>query len=539
MASGDQEPQNTLWGLLIQAVISGKAHELELVAANAGILFKSTSGSLTSLPFGLMNTEHKGHSPSRLFIIIKSHFIGQGLLQSLISMHAASEVDDAILLISNIDGAYDSSIDYVPSFMKSNVYPYDTSAFQDIGLPCAPSSPAWMCNWWSSDYGFYIGLSIFAGRGIDLQDDDIILLADGDVVLVAGRWDSFACEIKALSSDCFVLSYDPLGSDWPEKQSAEVFYSQTVARVLFGFTGLRHRVVQHLFSKRRVHARLSESRITQDNQLTAEETRAFWPICEAFVGSEIRAYGFSCTQFLVDSPFASRFKGFSMYPEMIFKDESLKTLHEEPYLVVHPLNDPTFESVFADRLSARRSSTKGIGEINILSSGDDMLADAWQRIGLRDVTSSIGVGPFGTQSTLFELHENEQVSEHLISQSFTADPSRLYTVTVFAKASGRSQIILFCSNHRKWIGGGGGSVVFDLLVGSATPTSLSSPISHKIVKHGDGWYECCVTVASLTAIKTGVCFCLADCGKACFLGNATPGVILWGPSLSYGNCYSS
>jgi hypothetical protein len=130
------------------------------------------------------------------------------------------------------------------------------------------------------------------------------------------------------------------------------------------------------------------------------------------------------------------------------------------------------------------------------------------------VTANSTVAPDGT-STADTLVETTATSTHRAKQSVSTVAAGVITTSVYAKAAGRSRIVV---TNESSVANDGAFAVFNLLTGvvDAPPTiygSGFSAVSASIESVGNGWFRCSVT-ASYTGTNRAI---------SCNLDNATSG----------------
>jgi len=102
--------------------------------------------------------------------------------------------------------------------------------------------------------------------------------------------------------------------------------------------------------------------------------------------------------------------------------------------------------------------------------------------------------------------------------------SSVYSVSIFAKASGRTRINIFDNNQA-----GGGYSNFDIANGIVISGT------GKIEDYGNGWYRCIIFPTKNNSTTSNVQIRLIDSGtNTSYTGNGTGGVYIWGAQVEAG-----
>ncbi len=144
---------------------------------------------------------------------------------------------------------------------------------------------------------------------------------------------------------------------------------------------------------------------------------------------------------------------------------------------------------------------------------------------LNNVTSSENslTSPDGTINA-DKIIENTSNSSHSVNRVValggTVDNSA-YSVSVFAKAEGRSQVLFYDNNQNV-----GGITYFNLSTGVVTSGT------GKIENFGNGWYRCTIFCLKDNSTSANLQLYLLDsAGNSTYTGNGTSGIGLWGYQL--------
>jgi hypothetical protein len=102
--------------------------------------------------------------------------------------------------------------------------------------------------------------------------------------------------------------------------------------------------------------------------------------------------------------------------------------------------------------------------------------------------------------------------------------SSVYSVSVFAKAAGRTRLNIFDNNQTS-----AGTTNFDI----ANGVVISG--TGKIENYGNGWYRCSIFPAKTNSTNANTQIRLIDSGtNVSYTGNGTSGVFLWGAQVEAG-----
>lgn len=142
------------------------------------------------------------------------------------------------------------------------------------------------------------------------------------------------------------------------------------------------------------------------------------------------------------------------------------------------------------------------------------------------VTLNNTISPDGTQNA-DKLVEDTSTGVHITvlggSLGGSVDSS-VYSVSVFAKADGRSRIRIFDNNQST-----AGSTDFNISSGVVISGA------GKIKNYGNGWYRCIIFPAKTNSTNSNCQIRLLDnSGNVSYTGNGTSGVFLWGKQIEEG-----
>ena len=167
---------------------------------------------------------------------------------------------------------------------------------------------------------------------------------------------------------------------------------------------------------------------------------------------------------------------------------------------------------------------------NLLSHSAAFDDAAWTLTGTTVTVDAAADPNSGTSADT--LVEDTANTTHAVSRLPTIEAGALHTLSVHAKAAGRTELRL------TW--GDSGSVnfgyaTFDLAAGTFGATSLggaASDYSAAIEDLGSGWYRCLLTGMIDSSTTQGrASFNLSSGGSISYLGDGASGVHLWGAQL--------
>ena len=171
---------------------------------------------------------------------------------------------------------------------------------------------------------------------------------------------------------------------------------------------------------------------------------------------------------------------------------------------------------------------------NLLTSSQDF-ADASWSASAATITASAAISPDGATNGAL-LKEGSTTARHFIGRSATVAVSSGgdYTFSVFAKAAGRTKIVMLVA------GSDLKDRTFDLSNGTSAvgQVVVTNPTSWSIVSAGNGWYRCSITFTAAAA-STDPRIYLSNGSSADYLGDNTSGAYLFGAQLEAGAFPSS
>jgi hypothetical protein len=177
-------------------------------------------------------------------------------------------------------------------------------------------------------------------------------------------------------------------------------------------------------------------------------------------------------------------------------------------------------------LTAQTEVLKGTGQ-NLIAQSQTFDNVGWTKSNAT-ITADSTTAPDGT-TTADTLVENTATSTHYVySNSGVGFYTVLvvgvtYTISVYAKPSGRNRIQLQGDGSSGFLGG---NSVFNLSTGTVVSTG-SGVTSAAIASAGNGWYRCSITAVATGTVGRPIVF-LDNGTTNVYTGDGTSGVFLWG-----------
>jgi hypothetical protein len=163
---------------------------------------------------------------------------------------------------------------------------------------------------------------------------------------------------------------------------------------------------------------------------------------------------------------------------------------------------------------------------NLLLRSEEFDNASWTKVGGTIALNSIA-SPSGT-TTADALVEDTSTGTHRCLQAPTIVNATIYTISVYAKAAGRT--------HVRLNGGSGlaGDVIANLSNG--TVASSSGATNPTVQAVGNGWYRVSFTTAASTSTTAQVTVQLVQgTSTTSYTGDGTSGIFLWGAQLEAGS----
>ena len=165
-------------------------------------------------------------------------------------------------------------------------------------------------------------------------------------------------------------------------------------------------------------------------------------------------------------------------------------------------------------------------ETNLLRYSEQFNDAAWSKTG-STVTANTITSPDGTVNA-DNLIEDTSTGLHIVLQSNASTVTLTHTISVYAKAAGRTIIQLQLDAG----GAAGGTVTANLTTGVLSALSGTGSPSATITSAGNGWWRITLTaVPAATGTNVRFLLYLNNGSSTTYTGNGTSGVSLWGAQL--------
>ena len=144
------------------------------------------------------------------------------------------------------------------------------------------------------------------------------------------------------------------------------------------------------------------------------------------------------------------------------------------------------------------------------------------------ISANKAIAPDGTLTADKLVESTDVATSHLVGRFITGLTTTAYTLTVYAKAAERSQIVVVGSSASTY------GYIFDLSTGAGIGSFGVAPNSFSITSVGNGWYRCSITY---TQPNTEAHFRLypAVGGNASYDGDGFSGIYIWQADLQAGS----
>lgn len=152
------------------------------------------------------------------------------------------------------------------------------------------------------------------------------------------------------------------------------------------------------------------------------------------------------------------------------------------------------------------------------------------------ISADATAAPDGTITADKLVEDTTAASTHFTQQSVTLTAS-VQTISVYAKAAERSQILFFIPSSA-FGDATARFAYFDLATGAVGALSGAGATS-SIEALASGWYRCILNLPATLAVAVNIQIGLAVAGSNTFTGNGTSGLFLWGAQVEAAATHSS
>ena len=173
---------------------------------------------------------------------------------------------------------------------------------------------------------------------------------------------------------------------------------------------------------------------------------------------------------------------------------------------------------------------------NLLSYSEQFENAAWSQ-GLATIAANAANAPNGTVTAEKLVEDSTASNTHSIYRVRPLLALTTYTMSVYAKAGERSQLMAFVQSTG-FVDGGPRYCVFDLSSGlSLAPTGAGA--SAAIDEIGGGWFRCSLTFNGTASASPYIQWALCSGGANVYTGNGTSGLYIWGAQLETSPVHTS
>jgi len=162
---------------------------------------------------------------------------------------------------------------------------------------------------------------------------------------------------------------------------------------------------------------------------------------------------------------------------------------------------------------------------------------SWTKV-RASVSADTVAAPDGTTTADTLIEDGTAATTHLLRQDYaSATSGTTYTISTFAKAKERSQIlIVFGADTAAFASEG---VLFTLSGSGSASVSGGSPVAYGIQEFPNGWYRCWVSATCASTTNAVLRIYMAAGSSSTYSGDGASGVYLWGAQLEAGRFPSS
>lgn len=145
------------------------------------------------------------------------------------------------------------------------------------------------------------------------------------------------------------------------------------------------------------------------------------------------------------------------------------------------------------------------------------------------LTANAIVSPDGTIDAGKLIEDTTASASHFCNQGMSLTANQSYTLSVFAKAAERTQIVLQTGSVANWAAER--QCGFNLSTGTLFSTGLGTSFA-TITPVGNGWYRCSITATFGASNANGnLNILMANNGNFVYTGDGVSGVYIWGAQL--------
>ena len=223
----------------------------------------------------------------KVVLIIQTYYISP--LHLIAWAECKSAGMDCLILLNNENKVFESyDFSTFPENLIESISPFTADTILEIGLPVLPfqKSNLSRCNWWNSDYGFYIAENIYS----KINENDIYFLkVDHDVLLHGISWPSFIKHLELTRRKVVTLTVNHGNlKNWKWANSSVPHYGEHHAWGVFGLQGMHMEYCKYLKKRRIIMYKQSNIYSPSFVKKDIDVNGMTLPICEAFFHEELR-----------------------------------------------------------------------------------------------------------------------------------------------------------------------------------------------------------------------------------------------------------